>query len=231
MVRVFSSYKSAQPTEGRKSSALRKSILVSTLVLAFTLTSLFTSLRPAQALQITVYQDLAQISSAYMTYLLAHESGHFVVGRMSGAERASMDFFTNEDDTFFLALTDISVIDPKSLFPYKMGGFATSSYLFESTLRQYRNRPSIYNRSLLLFSGTDLLVYSLWAFYIDGSDNPSYDPVAISHDTGLSHEAIIGIAALQTTLNAYRAYTGKDTLLPYIALDKSWVEMGVQITY
>ena len=55
--------------------------------------------------------------------------------------------------------------------------------------------------------------------------------MAISHETGLSPEAILGIAATQTVLNAYRIYSGQDQFFPYFTFDKESVSFLVGIPF
>lgn len=179
----------------------------------------------------TELSDLFNIGGAFLTHLGVHESGHYITARMGGADEVNLDFFTQEPNGFFLGLSTAKGIDPESTVSYKLAGEAASSYLFEVALTQYRYRPTSYNQSLLFFSGTDFLWYSLWSFYIHPTDSPAFDPVGISQETGISKHAIMGIALLQSTLNAYRVHSGSDTFLPYIALDQKYAELGIQITF
>ena len=175
--------------------------------------------------------DLLSIGGAFLSHLGVHESGHYITARMGGAEEVNLEFFSQKPDGFFLGLSTAKGMDPESTLSYKLAGEAASSYLFEISLTQYRYRPTAYNQSLLFFSGTDFLWYSLWSFYIHPTDSPAFDPVGISQETGISKHAIFGVALLQSALNTYRVHSGSDVLLPYILLDQRYAELGVQITF
>lgn len=175
--------------------------------------------------------DLVHVGAAFLTHLAVHESGHYVVAHMGGADSVDLSFFTQRNGNFFLGLSSAKGVQRESLLSYKMGGEAAASYLFEVALRQYRRQPTVYNTSLLLFSGTDFLWYSFWSFYIEDSNNPSHDPVGIAQETGLSKETIFGMAALQTALNAYRIYSGNDAMTPFIRLDEESAAFGVQVRF
>jgi hypothetical protein len=172
--------------------------------------------------------DIVQVAAAFASHVAVHESGHYIMAHMAGAEDVQLNFFTVQGGNIYLGLSTAKGIDPDSSLSYKAAGEAAASYLFDTALESYRAWPTTYNRSLLFFSGTDFFWYTLYAFYLSGNQNPSYDPVGISHETGLSGEAILGIATLQTTLNAYRIYSGRDDVMPYIELDKKWVEFGIR---
>ena len=175
--------------------------------------------------------DLLQNSMAFFTNLVIHESGHFIVAETADATGNRLDFFSRKEGTFFLGRSTVSTIDEKSRAPYFLGGEIATSLNFEIALHRYRSVPTTYNRSLLFFSGTDFLWYTLYAFYLAPSRDEHYDPVAISHETGLSPEAILGIAATQTVLNAYRIYSGQDQFFPYFTFDKESVSFLVGIPF
>jgi len=173
-------------------------------------------------------RDIFQVGAAFVSHVAIHESGHYILAHMGGAKDVQLNFFTLKGGNLYLGLSMARGLDPASSLSYKAAGEAAASYLFDAALESYRTRPTTYNRSLLFFSGTDFLWYTLYAFYLTGDRNPSYDPVGISQETGLSAEAILGIAAIQTTLNSYRIYSGNDGVLPYIDLDQEWVEFGIR---
>lgn len=174
------------------------------------------------------FGDIFQIGAAFVSHVAVHESGHYIMAHMAGAKDVQLNFFTVQGGNLYLGLSTAKGLDPASSLSYKAAGEAAGSYLFDAALESYRTHPTTYNRSLLFFSGTDFFWYSLYAFYLSGNQNPSYDPVGISRETGLSGETILGVAALQTTLNAYRVYSGRDDVMPYIDLDKRWVEFGIR---
>jgi hypothetical protein len=172
-----------------------------------------------------------QVGAAFISHMAVHESGHYIMAHMGGAKEVQLNFFTIKGGNFYLGLSTARGLGRESSLPYKIAGEAASSYHFEVALRSYRAYPNTYNRARLFFSGTDFLWYSLYAFYLTPNRNPNYDPVGISQETGLSAEAVLGLAAFQTALNAYRVYSGNDALVPYFALDKRWAEFGVQMRY
>jgi hypothetical protein len=174
------------------------------------------------------FGDILQVGAAFVSHVAVHESGHYIMAHMAGAQDVQLNFFTVQGGNVYLGLSTAKGLNPASSLSYKAAGEAAASYLFDAALESYRTRPTTYNRSLLFFSGTDFFWYTLYAFYVSENQNPSYDPVGISHETGLSAEAILGMAALQTTLNAYRIYSGSDSVMPYIDLDKKWVEFGIR---
>lgn len=175
--------------------------------------------------------DILQIGGAFLTHMGIHESGHYVMANMAGAEDATLGFFKKQGGDVFLGIATVKKIDRESLLAYRVGGEAASSYLFDVTLDSYRGAPSTYNRALLLFSGIDFLMYSAWTFYVMDTNNPSYDPIGISQEIGISQNAVLGVAVLQTALNVFRVYSGDDTITPYFGVDKIWAEFGVQMKF
>jgi hypothetical protein len=184
--------------------------------------------RPAQAFSPL---DLIQVGAAFLTNLGVHETGHYVMAHMGGADEVKLDFFTDKGGSFFLGRSTAKGMNREARLSYKLGGEAAVSYLFEAALRQHRFQPTAYNSALLFFSGTDFLWYSIWAFYIGGNDNPGYDPIGISKETGLSAETIFSVALLQTALNSYRVYSASDVVIPFIGLDKKSAKFGVQVRF
>lgn len=153
------------------------------------------------------------------------------MAQQAGAEDARIDFFEHQGNNLFLGLSTVKKIDEASLVPYRLGGEAAANHLFDASLSNYRNRPTTYNKALLFFSGVDFLWYSFWTLYIQDKQDPSYDPVGISQETGLPSHTILGMAALQTALNTYRVSSGSDRLLPYLGLDRTRAEIGVRIQF
>jgi hypothetical protein len=161
--------------------------------------------------------DVLQIGAAFFTNLAAHEFGHEVVAHYVGAEGSRLNFFNEQDGNFFLGTSSVEKIDNKSKLPYTMGGEFFADLTFEHALQDYRQKPNAYNRSLLVYSGTDFLWYCFYAFYLS-NDNPAYDPITISQETGISREMLFSIALAKTLLNAYRIYSGQDKVIPYFTV-------------
>jgi len=171
--------------------------------------------------------DLVQTGAAFLTHIAVHESGHHITANMVDGEDPKMEFFKNQGGNFFLGVSSVKSIQPESILPFRSAGVVASSHLFNAALNDYRRLPSTYNKTLLFFSGTDFLLYSVWSFYIQDSKDPSYDPVGISLETGLSPHAIAGAALLQSAVNFYRAYSGDDSLIPYFTLGQDRADFGV----
>jgi hypothetical protein len=111
-----------------------------------------------------------------------------------------------------------------------MGGEFFADLTFEHALQDYRKKPNAYNRYLLLYSGTDFLWYCFYAFYLS-NDNPSYDPITISKETGISREMLFSIALAKTLLNAYRIYSGQDKVIPYFTVNKYSASLNIMIPF
>ena len=176
------------------------------------------------------FSGITQIGMAFMTNLAIHETGHAVVASYVGANGIDLNFFTNKDGNFFLGLSYVDKIDEKSRLPYSMGGEVAVNLTFEYALQEYRNKPTLYNKSLLFFSGTDFLWYSIYAFYLTNG-HPHYDPVAISEETGLSTDVIFSVALAQTMINTYRVYSGQDRVIPYLTFDKYSALFNLRFTF
>jgi len=174
--------------------------------------------------------DVIQIGAAFLTNLAVHEFGHEVVANYAGAEGSRLNFFEKSGGDFFLGTSHVDKIDERSVLPYTMGGEFFADLTFEHALKDYRNNPNTYNKSLLISSGADFLWYCFYAFYVSG-DNPSYDPITISKETGISRDALFSIALAKTMINAYRVYSGNDVLVPYFKVDKYSASLNILIPF
>jgi hypothetical protein len=174
--------------------------------------------------------DVIQIGAAFLTNLAVHEFGHEVVANYAGAEGSRLNFFQKSGGDFFLGTSHVDKIDERSVLPYTMGGEFFADLTFEHALKDYRNNPNTYNKSLLISSGADFLWYCLYAFYISG-DNPSYDPITISKETGISRDTLFSVALAKTMINAYRVYSGNDVLVPYFRVDKYSASLNIMIPF
>jgi hypothetical protein len=171
-----------------------------------------------------------QVGAAFFTNLALHELGHKVVGDYVGATGTSLNFFEKRDGKFFLGHSSYKQIDEKSRLPFSMGGEVATDLTFEHALQSYRENPTIYNKSLLFFSGMDFLWYSLYAFYIsDGHSH--FDPIAISEQTGISRDMIFSIALAKTIVNAYRVYSGQDRIIPYFTVDSNSAFLNISMAF
>lgn len=175
--------------------------------------------------------DFFEAGSAYLTHIVAHETGHNAMANMAGGRDVQMNFFQQKNGSFFAGVTSVGEIDRESVLPFRAAGLVASNYTFDLALSSYRAQPSTYNKSLLFFSGTDFLWYSVWSFYIKGSRDPGYDPVGISQETGLSSEIIVSAALVQTALNAFRIYSGHDSYIPYISVENERMNIGVRVRF
>ncbi len=177
------------------------------------------------------FSDLIQTGAAFLSHVAAHETGHNAMGHMAGAQDVKTSFFQTQGGSFFVGVSSAGALEQESVLPFRAAGVVASNHTFNFALSSYRAQPTTYNKALLFFSGTDFLWYSVWSFYIKGSDDPTYDPVGISQETGLSSEAVLSIALLQTAVNAFRAVTGDDTYIPYVSVDEGKMRAGVRIHF
>jgi hypothetical protein len=178
---------------------------------------------------------LLQIPMAFLTNLAIHESGHFIIAEGADAQDNTLNFFSKKEGSFFIGLSTVRSIDEKSKLTYILGGEIATGLAFEIALDRYRSSTlggsTTYNRSLLFFSGTDFLWYSIYAFYLAPSRDSRYDPVALSEATDLGPEAILVIAATQTVLNAYRVFSGQDRIIPYFTFDQESVSFRLGMRF
>lgn len=172
--------------------------------------------------------DALQIGAAFLTNLAVHEFGHEIVADNVGAEDSQVNFFKKSGGNFFLGTSTVSNIEDESVLPYAMGGEVFADLSFEHALQGYRNSPNTYNKSLLFISGTDFLWYCFYAFYIS-NDNPSYDPITISKETGISRDMLFSVALAKTIANAYRIYSGQDKIVPYFKVDRTSASLNFMI--
>lgn len=171
-----------------------------------------------------------EVGAAYLTNLFIHEIGHKAVADRAGAEGNRLNFLTNKNGQFFLGLSSVDKISDNSQFPYRLGGEVFADLTFEAALQGYRKNPNTFNKSLLLASGTDSLWYCIYSFYLT-KENEYLDPVGISKQTGLSKEKILSIALAKTAMNAYRVYSGKDTVIPMFYADKNSAGLEFKIPF
>jgi len=177
------------------------------------------------------FKDIPLIGLAFLTNLGIHETGHYVIANQAGAEGNTLDFFTREDNGFFLGLSTVSEIDSKAKPGYHLAGEVASNYTFELALNKYRENNTTYNRALMFFSMTDFLWYSTYAFYVAPDKNPKFDPIGISDTTGIDQDKIFLVALAHTSLNALRVYTGEDRVIPYYMLDRHFIGFGIRGTF
>jgi len=175
--------------------------------------------------------DFLQGGAAFLTHVAVHESGHHVVAEMVEGQDVKIEFFQKKGNDFFIGLASARGIKTESILPFRVAGLVASSHLYNVSLSAYRSAPSTYNKALLFFSGSDFLWYSIWSFYIQKTDDPSYDPVGLAQETGFSQDAIVGAALLQTAINFYRASSGDDTVVPYMTLNDESLGFGVSVLF
>ncbi len=174
--------------------------------------------------------DLFMMGAAFLTNLAAHEFGHEVVAQHVDAEGSRLNFFKNKGNDFFLGTSSVSKIDKRSKLPYTLGGEFFADLTFEHALKNYRNTPNTFNKSLLIASGTDFLWYCFYSFYLV-EDNALYDPVTISKETGISRDLLFSVVLAKTLLNAYRVYSGEDTIVPYFKVDRYSASLHLMVPF
>ena len=111
-----------------------------------------------------------------------------------------------------------------------MGGDFFADITFEHALKEYRKNPNTYNKSLLVSSGTDFVWYCFYAFYV-AEENSAYDPITISRETGISRYMLFSVALAKTLINAYRVYSGEDTIVPYFKVDRYSASLNFMIPF
>lgn len=164
--------------------------------------------------------SIATVGAAFLTNMMVHEFGHKAVADYAGAAGSKLNFFAQQDGQFFLGMSNVDTIEDESVLPYTMGGEVAADLTFEHALSSYRKKPTIYNSSLLLFSGIDFLFYTFYAYYLT-EGHPGYDPTTIAEETGMSKDLIFTVALAKTALNAYRIYSGYDSVVPYFTVNKT----------
>ena len=173
---------------------------------------------------------LTDVGTAFATNVLLHELGHDIVADHVGATGSSLGFLTSKDGQFFMASSHVDTIDNDKRLAYNMGGEWAADMTFEYALESYRNDPNLYNKSLMFFSGTDLLWYSIYAFYLsDGHEE--LDPIAITRNNNISEETVLSVAIAKTVINAYRVYSGSDKVIPYFSVDNDAVTLNFKVTF
>lgn len=178
----------------------------------------------------TSVSEVFMIGTAFLTNLFAHEFGHEVVAQHVGATGTDLNFFKTMNGQFFLGTSVVDNIADESVLPYTMGGEFFADLTFEHALQDYRQSPNLYNKALLLSSGLDFTWYCLYAFYV-GNESPSYDPITISEETGISRDMLFSVVVAKTMINAYRVYSGNDTVIPYFTVDKNSAMLNIAFPF
>ena len=174
--------------------------------------------------------DIIQIGTAFATNLTVHEYGHAIVGSSVGAEGISVSFLSKRKNNLFLGYTSTSKIDDNAYPSFALGGEIGVNMSFEYALHRFRTEPSTYNKALLLFSGTDFLWYSVYAYYFN-EDNLDSDPNILHRETGISKDAILAAAVTKSVLNSYRVYSGSDSVIPYMTFNKDSIGFHVKVSF
>ena len=173
---------------------------------------------------------LTDVGAAFATNVVLHELGHDIVADHVGATGSSLDFLSSKDGQFFMASSHVDTIDNDDRLPYHMGGEWAADMTFEYALESYRSNPNLYNKSLMFFSGTDMLWYSIYAFYLSDG-NEELDPIAITKTNNISEETLLSVALAKTVINAYRAYSGNDKVVPYFSIDDEAVTVNFKVAF
>lgn len=170
----------------------------------------------------SVPSGAAQAGAALVTSIVLHEGGHALAAYHAGAKNVSLKFLQKNGGKFYLGLANYEGMDDKAKVPYSMGGEFAADLTFEYALQSYKDKPSVYNKTLLVLSGTDFLRYCVYSFYLTkGNDSSYYDPVVVARETGISKDALFAVALAKTAINAYRVYSGNDRIIPYFTVDKN----------
>src|SRR4030066_850694 len=172
-------------------------------------------------------KDLFHIGTAFATNLTVHEYGHAIVGSSVGAEDISVSFMSKRKNNLFLGYTSAKKIDENEYPSFALGGEIGVNMSFEYALHKFRKEPTTYNKAILLFSGTDFLWYSVYAYYFN-EENLDSDPNILHRETGISKDAILAAAGTQSVLNSYRIYSGSDTVVPYLTFNQDAIGFHVK---
>lgn len=178
--------------------------------------SMMISAQPASAFQ---FNDMVSIGTAYTTHLFLHELGHQVVAQEVGATGTEMHFLTNNNGHFYAALSTYRTMPDRSKLPYAVAGDRMAGFTFDYALKSYREKPTTYNKALMLFTGADFLVYTVIANYIHPHGN-MYDPNLIREETGCSKTLLLSLVLGKTLVNAYRVANPDVSFAPEIWVDK-----------
>jgi len=174
--------------------------------------------------------EVLTMGSAFLTNLAAHEFGHAIVGEHVGATGNKVSFFEKQGGQFFLGMSSVKNIKAESKLPYTMGGEFFVDLTFEHALKSYRENPNFYNKSLMLYSGTDFLWYCFYAFYVSDGHS-SFDPVTVAKETGLSKDELFSIVLAKTMINTYRIYSGQDRVIPYFTVNSSSAGLNLSVPF
>jgi hypothetical protein len=178
----------------------------------------------------TSVSEVLMIGTAFLTNLFAHEFGHEVVAQHVGARGTKLGFFKKMNGQFFLGTSEVDNIADESVLSYTMGGEFFADLTFEHALQDYRKSPNLYNKPLILSSGLDFAWYCVYAFYV-GNESPSYDPITISEETGISRDMLFSVVVAKTMINADRVYSGNDTVIPYFTVDKQSAMLNIAFPF
>src|SRR3989337_3767950 len=168
-------------------------ILISILIVVVLMAA-----QPVKAFEPEI-QEIIQIGTAFVTNLTVHEYGHAIVGSSVGAEGIAVSFMSKQKNNLFLGYTSTRKINDNAYPSFALGGEIGVNMSFEYALHRFRTEPSTYNKALLLFSGTDFLWYSVYAYYFN-EDNQDSDPNILHRETGISKDAILAAAVTQSVL-------------------------------
>ena len=176
------------------------------------------------------FSEVIIMGTAFLTNLAAHEFGHALVGEHVGATGNTVSFFEKKGGQFFLGMSSVKNIKAESKLPYTMGGEFFADLTFEHALKSYRKNPTFYNKSLMLYSGTDFLWYCFYAFYVS-EGHSSFDPITVAKETGLSENELFSIVLAKTMINTYRIYSGQDRVIPYFTVNSSSAALNLSVPF
>lgn len=176
------------------------------------------------------FGEVITMGTAFLTNLATHEFGHAIVGEHVGATGNTVSFFEKQGGQFFLGMSSVKNIKAESKLPYTMGGEFFVDLTFEHALKSYRKNPNFYNKSLMLYSGTDFLWYCFYAFYVS-EGHSSFDPITVAKETGLSEDELFSIVLAKTMINTYRIYSGQDRVIPYFTVNSSSAALNLSVPF
>ena len=144
----------------------------------------------------------AQITLAYGTNLLVHESGHYLYAKYYDMD-PSWQFISKHDGEIFIGYTTVNDIPDARQLGFGAAGEIASSTLFELALNSYRKEPTTYNKSLIYITNYYFLIYTIYAFSFH-DDNIGNDPVRIRKALNINELEFLSLIVLKVLFNQKR---------------------------
>jgi len=169
---------------------------------------------------------LSEIGSAYFTHLTLHELGHQALADSADAVNPQMHIG--------IGITPASVtydsLPSDSRLSFAAAGYVMEQTTFDYALTAYRNDPTLFNRSLMIFSTLNFAVYSAYSLYID-PDNDMLDANTIRGEIGIDRNLLMGLIIGKSLTNWYRAVNPNCNIYPTIGVDITSVNLMINYRF